>query len=138
MLKTDTSLRSIGYTLIAVHLPTRAKLKRLAENEGLPLCHYLGALADRELKGKPQAMAFGQLSGSEAGIASVKADTTSILKAVCLILGGWNLTKKELAQIENSPLSFLTDKAIINATKAMGIKVLPVAEQRGLFSKEPG
>lgn len=52
MLKSADSLRSQGLTCIAIDKPLRARIKALAEAEGLPLSHYLRALVERELSKK--------------------------------------------------------------------------------------
>lgn len=87
MQKTDTSIRALGLTYVAVDKPTRAGLKRKADAAGLPLAHYLRKVAEFE-PNKTIPMSTGQLTERKEITEDLERATEAIEYAVALLVPG--------------------------------------------------
>jgi hypothetical protein len=99
---------------MATDKPTKAKLQAAAAAAGIPLSEYIRILADKSMSGQQ-----GEIIPVTNTVASVKRDTTSILQALALILSHFPLTSAEVRMVENSPLSFLTDRVITDVVEVV-------------------
>jgi len=119
MVKREDSIRSLGHTIINVDKPLRAKIKALAESEGIPMVEYLRALADREIRNKQIPLATGQASGTGRGygetlvraeairsLSMILVDNTKLYQAIhlhlanCLEFQDWSGVTDLLARVK--------------------------------------
>ena len=104
MQKREDSIRSLGHTVLHVDKPLRAKIKALAESEGMLMIEYLRALADREIANKQIPLATGQVS-SPGRIMGAIAELGSLMLASLTFRYG-EYSRERQARLEAELIEF--------------------------------